>query len=558
MNASSDGDVVQVQAGTYTNDFFTVNTDITIQGVGGMAKIVATEEPSNGKGIIVSRADVTLDSLDLSGAKVSSNNGAGVRYETGNLTITNSYIHDNQNGVLANADASGSITVRNSEFDGNGAGDGFTHNLYANGVGSLVIEDSYFHDAVVGHEIKSRALNTTITNNRIFDNEGNASYSIDLPDGGKAVIADNVIQQSANTSNPAIIHFGGENAPPAGSSLSITGNTVINDLDTPSAKLLLNHTDLTAQVSGNRVEGLSSDQISTGAAQVSGIDYLNDAPALDMSSPWTETSSPAPVEPTPTVPPVQPTPEEPTSDEPTSEEPTPEEPTSDEPTSEEPTPEEPTSEEPTSEEPTSEEPTSDEPTPEEPTSGEPAPLPAGPTAPKPWPISGVTREGTGGNDRLTGTVQHDKLVGLDGNDRLHGGDGHDLIEGGAGDDRIIGGNGLDTLLGGDGNDRLSGGGGQDYLSGGSGDDTLTGGNGNDNFHSFGFGWGNDVVTDFSLASDDVLLLEGYGFSNLEEMQAAAEFDGRSSVITSQHDADTSIKLIGVNVANMTSDDIFFG
>ncbi|HEY0205462.1 MAG TPA: hypothetical protein VGC15_15060, partial [Acetobacteraceae bacterium] len=43
--ASQDGDTVQVQAGTYVNDFATVNTKITIQGVGGMAHLVATVAP---------------------------------------------------------------------------------------------------------------------------------------------------------------------------------------------------------------------------------------------------------------------------------------------------------------------------------------------------------------------------------------------------------------------------------------------------------------------------------------------------------------------------------
>ena len=34
IGASQDGDVIEVQAGTYLNDFATVNTKITITGVG--------------------------------------------------------------------------------------------------------------------------------------------------------------------------------------------------------------------------------------------------------------------------------------------------------------------------------------------------------------------------------------------------------------------------------------------------------------------------------------------------------------------------------------------
>ena len=43
--ASQDGDVIQVQAGTYTDDFAIINTKITIEGVGGMAHLVAASEP---------------------------------------------------------------------------------------------------------------------------------------------------------------------------------------------------------------------------------------------------------------------------------------------------------------------------------------------------------------------------------------------------------------------------------------------------------------------------------------------------------------------------------
>src|SRR4051794_12147020 len=89
--ASHDGDVINVQAGTYTNDFAEITHKVTIQGVGGMAKLVATQPIPNGKAILVTDTDITLDHLEFSGATVSAGNGAGIRYQGGNLTITNSY-----------------------------------------------------------------------------------------------------------------------------------------------------------------------------------------------------------------------------------------------------------------------------------------------------------------------------------------------------------------------------------------------------------------------------------------------------------------------------------
>src|SRR6202142_959275 len=82
--ASQNGDVIQVQAGTYTNDFATIKTNITIEGVGGMVNLVATVPPPNGKAILVTNTDVTLDNIAFSGAKVADGNGAGIRYQAGN------------------------------------------------------------------------------------------------------------------------------------------------------------------------------------------------------------------------------------------------------------------------------------------------------------------------------------------------------------------------------------------------------------------------------------------------------------------------------------------
>jgi Ca2+-binding RTX toxin-like protein len=292
--ASRDGDVIAVQAGTYTNDFATISTDITIRAVGGVAKLVATVAPPNGKAIFVTRGDVTIQGLEFSGTKVPDGNGAGIRFEGGNLTILDSHFHHNQNGILSGTYPDGTITIRNSEFGHNGAGDGRTHNLYIGAIGRLTIEDSYIHDAVVGHEVKSRAYETIIRNSRIQNEDGNGSYEIDLPNGGRAVLTGNVIQQGPASQNPAIVHFGGEGTPHAGSSLEISGNAVINQLASPSQRLLLNQTTTTASITDNEVFGLSAAQIASGPATVSGTTYLATAPVLDTSPPGSDTPPPPP------------------------------------------------------------------------------------------------------------------------------------------------------------------------------------------------------------------------------------------------------------------------
>jgi hypothetical protein len=230
ISDSSSGDVIDVSAGTYVENFPKITHDLTIIGVGGLASFTTPGQPTNGEGILVTDAQVTLENLELYGATVSSGNGAGIRMETGTLTVIDSYIHNNQDGILANA-GPGFVLISGSEIAYNGAEDGATHNVYIGEVASLTIENSYIHDALGGHEIKSRADVTTITGNRIEDNSADSSYSVDVPQGGDVTITNNVLQKGSNAQNSIYIHFGGENYPSyANSSLTVSGNTFINDL----------------------------------------------------------------------------------------------------------------------------------------------------------------------------------------------------------------------------------------------------------------------------------------------------------------------------------------
>ena len=303
--ASRDGDTVQVQAGTYVNDFAAVNTKITIQGVGGMAHLVATIPPPDGKAILTTNTDITLDHLEFSDAAVADRNGAGVRYQGGSLVMTNCYVHDNQDGLLGNSIPTGTISISNSEFSHNGTGDGSTHNIYIGDIASLIIDSSYFHDAVVGHEIKSRAENTTITNSRIQDGAtGTASYSIDLPNGGNATIRGNVIQQGPASQNPVIIAFGEEGSVHANSILKVLGNTILNDLQSPSLAAVWNATGAQATATNNSFYGVPAAQITRGSVTVSGSTVLATEPALVMTSPWMAAASTPASIPVPTPAPV--------------------------------------------------------------------------------------------------------------------------------------------------------------------------------------------------------------------------------------------------------------
>ncbi len=286
VGAAQAGDTINVQSGTYTNDFLNINKSLTLNAVGGVVTLAATVAPPNGKAILDeggAGVAVSVNGFAFTGAAVSDMNGAGIRYEGGALTVSNSHFFNNQDGILAASDPNGTIAITNSEFDHNGAGDGFSHNMYINDVKSFTLTNSYIHDASVGHEIKSRAESTTITGNRIFDNNSTSSYEIDLPNGGNAVISGNTIQQSAQSGNPTIIAYGEEGNLRSGTSLSVSGNTIVNDKSSGAA--LWNSTTATASFTNNSVYGFGSNPLVTGAASQSGTTVLGSRPVLDLSAP---------------------------------------------------------------------------------------------------------------------------------------------------------------------------------------------------------------------------------------------------------------------------------
>jgi hypothetical protein len=239
--AAHAGDTIQVDAaGSYNGNTCSWSTDgLTITGVNGRAKIDLTGvTPAGQKGIftIGGTASATIENFELSGAAISSsagNNGAGIRHQGLNLTVRNCYLHDNQDGILAAPATAntGTILVENSEFSHNGAGDGYSHNMYIGNFATFTLQFSYSHHGNVGHLFKSRAYTTRVLYNRITDETGGtASYEVDIPNAGTAYVIGNVIEQSATTQNPEIVTFGEEGVPSGyDTHLFVVNNTIIND-----------------------------------------------------------------------------------------------------------------------------------------------------------------------------------------------------------------------------------------------------------------------------------------------------------------------------------------
>ena len=234
------GDTVEIEAGLYRGEVCRIAAGfLTIRGMRGRARIDAEGRGAEGKGAwIIAGNDVTVDNVEIFNTKVADHNGAALRIEGNNFTLKNSFLHDNENGVLTGASSTSRIVLENNEFGRNGDGSGQTHNIYVGEVASLTFRFNFSHDANVGHNLKSRARINTVAYNRFSSlapgekgstAAGRPSFEIDLPNAGQAYVVGNVIEQPADNDNNTLLAYGNEAGGSASDALYVLNNTFIND-----------------------------------------------------------------------------------------------------------------------------------------------------------------------------------------------------------------------------------------------------------------------------------------------------------------------------------------
>ncbi len=210
--AAQDGDVIEIDAaGNYDGDVCPITkNNLAVRGVNGRARIDAAGQYAWGKGIwVVVGNGIVIENIEFSGARVPDRNGAGIRLDSGNLTIRNCVFHHNENGILGGF--YGKVVIEHSEFYDNGYGDGYSHNIYLNaGVEEFTLRYSASRRSNVGHLVKSRAAKNYILYNRLTQETGTGSYEIDLPNAGLAYVIGNTIQQGETTQNRGMLSYGFE------------------------------------------------------------------------------------------------------------------------------------------------------------------------------------------------------------------------------------------------------------------------------------------------------------------------------------------------------------
>jgi hypothetical protein len=269
---AGNGDTIEIEAGDYIADVAIWKQDrLVIRGIGGKPRLIADGKSAEGKAIWVMRGGhITVENIVFSGAKVSDRNGAGIRFERGNLIVRNCAFVDNENGILTGSGGE-TLAIENSEFARNGAGDGRSHNLYVGAIKSLSVTGSYFHHARVGHLLKSRAAENRIMYNRLSDEAGGrASYELEFPNGGYAYVIGNIIQQSVTTENSTIIAFGMEGYKWPANQLYLFFNTIVNDL--PGRGALLG-----VKAGADKVVSLNNLLVGDGGWNIAGSDQADSA-----------------------------------------------------------------------------------------------------------------------------------------------------------------------------------------------------------------------------------------------------------------------------------------
>ena len=207
-----DGDVVEIDAGMYEGDVAVWRANnLWLRAIGGKAVLASGGATAEDSGIWVIRANNTVvDDIRFVGARATHKNGSGIRMLGGNVWIRGSEFHDNEAGLLTNKEP-GEVIVERSVFTESGAGDGLSHNVYIGPTDRLIFRFNYSMGAKVGHQLKSRAYENYILYNRLADElEGDSSYTIDLPEGGYAVVLGNEIQQGPKTVNRHMVSLGAE------------------------------------------------------------------------------------------------------------------------------------------------------------------------------------------------------------------------------------------------------------------------------------------------------------------------------------------------------------
>ncbi|MEH0166559.1 right-handed parallel beta-helix repeat-containing protein [Paucibacter sp. JuS9] len=225
-----DGWLIEVAAGDYRADVASWRRDgLRLRAVGGRVRLIADGAHAEGKALfVINGRGVEVEGFDFSGATVPDRNGAGIRFESGSLTLRDCSFSDCECGLMSSNDGAARLVVEDCDFGRPRPAQAFTHLLYAGRIAQLEVRGCNFHDGHHGHLLKSRAAQSRVEYNRFAS--GRASYELEFPNGGQVCVLGNVIEQGRDSENPLMLSYGVEGWAWPRNELDLVHNTWIDRL----------------------------------------------------------------------------------------------------------------------------------------------------------------------------------------------------------------------------------------------------------------------------------------------------------------------------------------
>ncbi|MDO7844455.1 right-handed parallel beta-helix repeat-containing protein [Sphingomonas immobilis] len=222
---------ILIAPGTYRQCAIQQAGHIVFKPSGAPGSVIFEGTACEDKAVLVLRGKAsTVDGLIFRGIRVGDGNGAGVRIETGDLTVRNSMFLDSQEGILGGAGEAMRIAIDHTTFSGLGQCDespSCAHSIYLESKGPVTVTNSRFERGRGGHYIKVRGPRVSIVSNSFDDTAGTkTNYMIDLPNGATGTIQGNTFVQGRNKENwTGFVVVAAEVRENSAAGLRVEGNT---------------------------------------------------------------------------------------------------------------------------------------------------------------------------------------------------------------------------------------------------------------------------------------------------------------------------------------------
>ena len=243
----NNGDTLLIKGGVYQSPLVIKANNVTVAGSG---HTVIENTSAEGKAAIVIKGkNTTVQNIECRFIKVRDENGACVRLSGTDLTLKHVYFHSSQQGILTGGN-SGRIVITDSRFEKLGY-KGQAHAIYV-GSGELHIRDSLvLASKSQGHEIKSRAHITSITNSTISSMSSEDSRLIDITNGGSLTITRSLLHQGPRSVNADMIGFGLEGLSSNANRIEIKNGTILLERQGHNQLLHTPDQSIETNISGN-------------------------------------------------------------------------------------------------------------------------------------------------------------------------------------------------------------------------------------------------------------------------------------------------------------------